>query len=137
MNIDVAVAIVVCRTTGDILIARRAGNAHLGGYWEFPGGKVEPGETAEQCALRETLEETGVVAKIDEAWPPVIHGYPERTVRLFPFLAHSDDAGFNAPDGAMLMWAPPATLADYPFPSANKDILTAIGNRAWDSLAVS
>jgi len=65
-----------------LLITLRYDDAHLGGLWEFPGGKLEAGETFEQCLSRELREELGIEVLIQELMETDIHAYPERTVRL-------------------------------------------------------
>ncbi|MBL0927201.1 MAG: (deoxy)nucleoside triphosphate pyrophosphohydrolase [Phycisphaerales bacterium] len=70
--------------TPKLLIARRPKNTVYGGYWELPGGKMEPGETPEHCVVREVLEELGVPVVVDAALPEVVHIYEHATVRLHP-----------------------------------------------------
>src|SRR5690348_11765277 len=67
---------------GKILIARRPADTHLGGLWEFPGGKREPDETFEQCLAREVQEELGVKIAVGELFETVSHRYAEKSVRL-------------------------------------------------------
>src|SRR6266478_535050 len=67
---------------GKLLITQRYPEAHLGGLWEFPGGKREPGETFEQCLERELREELGIEVFIGELLVSLEHAYPEKTVQL-------------------------------------------------------
>src|SRR5208282_2797321 len=67
---------------GKILITQRHAGAHLGGLWEFPGGKREPDETFEQCLTRELHEELGVETVVGPVWESVLHDYPEKRVHL-------------------------------------------------------
>ena len=67
---------------GKLLITKRLAGASLGGLWEFPGGKREPGETFEQCLHRELREELGVEVQIAALLEDFVHHYPGRSVRL-------------------------------------------------------
>ena len=78
--IDVAAALIF--RNGKILIAQRHANSHLGGFWEFPGGKREPNETFEQCLVREIREELGADISINKLFEEIVHAYPNKTVRL-------------------------------------------------------
>ena len=82
----VRVALAIVRRDSRWLVARRRDDVHLGGLWEFPGGKCEPGETAEQAAVRELLEECDVVAEVERCLPELRHDYEDRTVTLTPVL---------------------------------------------------
>src|ERR1041385_7546125 len=78
--VDVAAALVF--RDGKLLITRRHADAHLGGLWEFPGGKRESDETFEQCLVRELQEELGITVTVGELLEELTHEYPERTVLL-------------------------------------------------------
>src|SRR3989475_13297386 len=67
---------------GKLLITRRHADAHLGGLWEFPGGKREPGETFEQCLARELREELGIEVAVGQLIESLTHQYPDRAVHL-------------------------------------------------------
>ncbi len=68
------------------LVARRPPHVHLGGLWEFPGGKCEDGETPREAAIRELHEECGVDARAERILPVVTQTYPERIVHLTPVI---------------------------------------------------
>jgi 8-oxo-dGTP diphosphatase len=70
-----------------VLIAQRPPEKHLGGQWEFPGGKIEDGESPTEALHREIKEELGCTLTITASLPPVIHVYPEATIQLHPFIA--------------------------------------------------
>ena len=125
--VEVALAVVV--RGGLTLVARRGAGSHLAGLWEFPGGKVEPGETPEAAARRELLEETGLVAERLEPLVVVVHDYPERSVRLHAFLAQ-EPAGEPVQDGPdAWVWKDAVELEAADLPPANAPILRALAAR--------
>lgn len=83
--LEVALALVQ-DGSGRWLVSRRASDVHLGGLWEFPGGKIEAGESVEAAAVREALEEVGIVLKPAGRLEPIEHRYPDRSVRLHPVI---------------------------------------------------
>jgi len=119
--IEVAAALVL--RDGKILITQRFADSHLGGLWEFPGGKREPGETFEQCLARELREELGVEVKIGGLFEEITHVYAEKTVQLKFFLCELVD-GEPQPIGcAAVKWVSQRELADYDFPAADARLL--------------
>ena len=113
---------------GKLLITRRPAKAHLGGLWEFPGGKREPDETFEQCLVREIREELGVEISVGELFESVTHAYPEKTVHLKFFVCHLLD-GEPQPLGCQAVkWAGKSELADYEFPAADARLLNRLQN---------
>jgi mutator protein MutT len=122
--IEVAIALV--RRDGRLLIGRRPGDTHLAGLWEFPGGKVEDGETPAQCLVRELREEVGIEITVEFPYETLEFVYPERHVLIYPFECRLI-AGVPQPIGcAELRWVTPAELADYEFPPANATLLAAL-----------
>jgi mutator protein MutT len=108
---------------GNLLITQRPAKAHLGGLWEFPGGKREPNETFEQCLVREIREELGVEISVGELFESVTHAYPEKTVHLKFFVCRLMD-GEPQPLGCeAVQWAGPSELEDYAFPAADARLL--------------
>jgi 8-oxo-dGTP diphosphatase len=108
---------------GKLLITQRHARAHLGGLWEFPGGKREPGETFEQCLVREISEELGVEISVGKLFESVTHAYPEKTVHLKFFVCRLT-GGEPKPLGcAAFKWIRAAELDNYPFPAADTKLL--------------
>lgn len=108
---------------GRLLITQRHAKAHLGGLWEFPGGKREPGETFEQCLVREIREELGVEISVDELFEEVRHDYPEKSVHLKFFNCQLLSGEPQPLDCAAVKWVTQAELSAYEFPAADAQLL--------------
>jgi mutator protein MutT len=118
---DVSAALIF--RSGKLLITQRPAEAHLGGLWEFPGGKREPDETFEQCLVREIREELGVGISVGELFESITHAYPEKTVHLKFFVCRLL-GGEPQPLGCKAVrWAGKSELADYEFPAADAKLL--------------
>jgi 8-oxo-dGTP diphosphatase len=120
-QIDVAAALIFCE--GKLLIAQRHANAHLGGLWEFPGGKREANETFEECLIREIREELGVKISVGELFEEITHAYPDKTVHLKFFiceLLHGEPQSLGC---AAFKWIGQSELGDNKFPSADAHLL--------------
>jgi mutator protein MutT len=119
--IEVAAALIFRR--GKLLITRRHSDAHLGGLWEFPGGKREAGETFKQCLKREIREELGIEITVGKLYESVVHTYPENTVHLKFFLCRLE-RGEPQPLGCEdLKWTGRLELKNYEFPAADTRLL--------------
>ncbi len=106
-----------------VLIARRPQGAVLGGFWELPGGKVEPDETLEECVRREFLEEVGLEVSVTGAMAAVEHTYDHAHVRLHAFVCarvSGEPANLQVSEHR---WVGPAELGDYTFPPANAPLM--------------
>ncbi len=116
---------------GKLLITQRHAGAHLGGLWEFPGGKREPGETFEACLVREIREELGAEITVDKLCEEIFHDYPEKSVHL-KFFRCQLLAGEPQPlDCAAVRWVNPRELADYEFPAADAQLLQKLAASPW------
>lgn len=122
----VAIAIAVVEHDGRFLIGRRPEGVALAGLWEFPGGKVEPGETAAEAALRECREETGCTARIVGEYPSVVQHYDHGAVRLRFFACRPVDPA--QPPQAPFVWIARDALANYEFPEGNRQLLTLLAS---------
>jgi mutator protein MutT len=109
--------------SGLLLITQRHTDAHLGGLWEFPGGKREPGETFEQCLQRELREELGVEVAVGELLDTITHAYPERTVLLKFFLCRLPQGEPRPLDCAAVKWVDRVGLDAHDFPAADAALL--------------
>ena len=108
---------------GKILITQRQAKSHLGGLWEFPGGKREPDETFEQCLVRELREELGIEVHVGELFEEIAHAYPEKTVHLKFFVCHWISGEPRTLDCAAFRWVGKAELPDFDFPAADARLL--------------
>jgi mutator protein MutT len=108
---------------GQLLITQRHAGAHLGGLWEFPGGKREPGETFAQCLIRELREELGIEVEVGERIEAITHQYPEKTVHL-EFFRCAWRANEPQPLGCpAFAWIARGELGRYEFPAADARLL--------------
>ncbi|MCB1050786.1 MAG: 8-oxo-dGTP diphosphatase MutT [Acidobacteria bacterium] len=128
-NIDVAVGIV--EKAGYILIARRLQSSHMGGFWEFPGGKIQQGESAVQTVLRELVEECAL--KVETLGEICHYGYAfEDRYIQFTFIACRWLEGEAKPHAAQeIRWVPVQDLGQFPFPPANALILEKLQMGGW------
>ncbi len=117
---------VIRNSNGDVLIAKRAEDLHQGGLWEFPGGKVEPGETVQQALKRELFEELGI--DIEQIAPliKIQHAYPDRNVLLDVWQIKVFSGEAYGKERQPVCWVPVEQLKNYPFPKANWPIRRAI-----------
>jgi mutator protein MutT len=120
-SVEVSAALIF--REGRILITQRHMDAHLGGLWEFPGGKREPDETFEQCLVREIREELGVEISVGELFESVTHAYPEKTVHLKFFVCRLERGEPQTLGCAAFKWISAAELDKYEFPAADAKLL--------------
>ena len=112
--------------SGRFLVARRAADDPLGPVWEFPGGKVEPGESLPEALARELAEELGIEAEVAEEIDSILHDYPHLRVRLH-FLRCTGCAGEpRGLDGQEIAWMTPAEMLAAPFPAADARLLARL-----------
>jgi mutator protein MutT len=106
-----------------LLLSQREAGSHLGGSWEFPGGKREPAESFEDCLVRELMEELGIEIVIGPLVESITHAYPEKTVRLnfyrCAWLRHEPQA-LGCAD---FRWVERADLGQFQFPPADERVL--------------
>jgi 8-oxo-dGTP diphosphatase len=123
-RVDVVAAVI--ERDGRILIARRPAASHLGGLWEFPGGKRQSGEGAEAALAREIREELGAAVTVGTLLETVDWSYPDKRVRLSFFRCSI--AGEPRPlEGQQIAWVLPSELRRYEFPPADATLLERLG----------
>lgn len=122
--IEVAAGIIAHE--GRYLIARRKAGAHLGGLWEFPGGKREAGETLEECLHRELWEELNIRIGPPTPFQTVRHEYPEKVVELHFYCCRIEAGTALAMDCAEVRWVSPDELTAFEFPPADQPVIAAL-----------
>lgn len=113
-----------------VLIDRRPPGGLLGGLWEFPGGKREPGETLPQAVVREVREETGIVVRPVRCLLTVRHAYSHFRITLHAFECRYVSGRCRAIGCDAVKWVRPAELDRYAFPKANHKIIAALRDAA-------
>jgi mutator protein MutT len=119
--IDVAAGLIF--RDGKLLITKRYDDAHLGGLWEFPGGKLEPKETFEQCLVRELREELGIEVHVGELVESATHEYPGKTVHLKFFICEWYKNEPQPLGCSECKWAGADELKEHNFPEADARLL--------------
>ena len=120
------VAVGVIERDKHILLSRRPDNVHLGGLWEFPGGKVEAGEAVFDALCRELREELSIVVASADPLIRISHDYPDKQVlldvwRITDFFGEPESA-----EGQALVWAETVNLGNFKMPAADKPIISAL-----------
>jgi 8-oxo-dGTP diphosphatase len=125
------VAAIIRETGGNrILLSQRRSDSHLGGFWEFPGGKVEPGESRESALIREVMEELGIRVKIGLQVLEQSHRYPDRYVRVHFYECRILEGSPVALEAIRLAWCPPQQLHRYRMPEANTRVVEVLQSPA-------
>ena len=115
----------VIERDGRFLVTRRLEGTHLSGYWEFPGGKCDPGETQEACLARELREELVIDARIGAEIVVTEHTYPERTVRLH--FRRCEIMGEPRPLlNQEMRWVSRDEMRTLPFPAADRKLIEVL-----------
>jgi 8-oxo-dGTP diphosphatase len=127
MNLRVVLvaAVALIDADGRVLLARRPPGKAMAGLWEFPGGKVEPGETPEAALIRELAEELGIDVKTACLAPLTFasHGYETFHLLIPLYVCRRWTGTPAAREGQDLAWVAPARLANYPMPPADKPLI--------------
>lgn len=110
---------------GRVLITERPAGKSLAGLWEFPGGKVEPGETPEDCLIRELGEELGIATKVDCLAPLTFasHAYEDFHLLMPLFVCRRYEGIPRSMEGQRLKWVKRRSLRDYPMPPADLPLI--------------
>lgn len=122
MNPDsglISVTAAILSKGNKVLIARRKSTAHQAGKWEFPGGKIEPGETPEACLRRELQEELGIDTRIGRFLAESIYHYDTVSIRLLAFRATLIEGRLEPNDHDAIAWVAPHQMDRYDFAPAD------------------
>tara|TARA_A200000113_G_scaffold184610_1_gene171203 strand:+ start:244 stop:630 length:387 start_codon:yes stop_codon:yes gene_type:complete len=120
------VAVGVIARGDDIFITLRPDDVHQGGKWEFPGGKVEEGETVLQALTRELAEEVGIIVNRSEPVIVITHDYGDKQVKLDVHRVYDFAGEPHGKEGQQSRWVDVKALHAADFPEANVPIITAL-----------
>lgn len=120
------VAAILWDAAGRVLVNERPAGKPLAGYWEFPGGKLEAGESEAECVVRELREELGVEVAAQHALGALAHQYPEQYVLLGVHVVDQHSGQPEARDGQRLCWAGMAELEQLPLLPADRPIVETL-----------
>jgi len=121
----VHVACALIERDGLVLAAQRSAAMNLPLKWEFPGGKLEAGETPETCLRRELLEEMGVTIAVSRPLSLHTHSYDSFTVTLYPFICSLETEQITLHEHAAITWLPPEELHTLDWAEADWPVLEA------------
>jgi len=122
----VVVAAAVIIRDGRVLLTRRAAGQHLAGLWEFPGGKLEDGESPEAALVRECEEECGIEVEVAGILEVTHHRYPDKEVLLLFYRCELRAGEVRHLQVADHAWVPPENLGDYSLPPADEPVVARI-----------
>jgi len=128
LKIVLVSAVALIDPDGRVLLAQRPAGKSMAGLWEFPGGKVEPGETPEAALIRELREELGI-----DTWQSCLapltfasHGYPDFHLLMPLFACRRWDGIVQGREAQALVWVRPEKMRDYPMPPADLPLISTL-----------
>ena len=132
----VTVTAAILARDGKILIARRPAADRLANKWEFPGGKIEPGETAEAALIREINEELSCEIRVVRPLPRFIHAYDWATIELIPFVCYLAPGSPEprALEHSAIAWVQPAEIHGYDLAAADLHVVDALRGESGETL---
>lgn len=131
--IDVVAGVIFNHAGDQVLLALRKPEQHQGNRWEFPGGKLEPGETLQAGLVRELIEEIGITATQSVERAVIEHSYPDKQVRLHFWDVLAFEGTPEGVEGQRLQWVALQDLGSLDFPEANQVIVDQLLGEARGS----
>jgi 8-oxo-dGTP diphosphatase len=131
----VKVTAAIIEKDGRILIAKRKGG-RFAGRWEFPGGKLEPGETPERCLERELAEELGIEARVGAHFLSTRHIYSHMAIELITYRVEVLSGEFSLRDHSEIRWVLPGNLGEYDFPEADEAVIERLMKEGSDQKGI-
>ena len=125
-DIEIGVAAAIILREGAVFLTRRGTEELYPGMWEFPGGKIENGESPEDCCRRELREELGIDAEIGKLFIESLHRYPEATVRLLVYYIDAFKGEITLSSHDRAAWVQPKDLLAYPLLPADRPVAEAL-----------
>ena len=119
-------AVALIDVDGRVLITKRPEGKAMAGLWEFPGGKVEAGESVETALVRELAEELGIRVEASEPFMTLDYDYADKQVRLDVHHVTRWQGEARGVEGQPLAWQLPSAMVNWPFPEANAPILARL-----------
>ena len=126
------IGVAVIDRQGKILIDRRRDEGDMGGLWEFPGGKIEPGETIEECIKREIKEELNIEIAVGDRLTTITHAYENFNVTLYVHICRHLSGEPQPIECEEICWVEANCLSRYRFPTANLQIIELLQARGLD-----
>ena len=117
---------IIRNVSGEIYITQRAADAHMAHKWEFPGGKIESGESPQEAVIRELEEEVGIVVTSLQPFDKLEYQFPDRHITLWFWLVDSWEGAPWGKEGQPGQWIAQRALDSEAFPPANEPIITKL-----------
>lgn len=127
-RVEVVGAVIYDKKEDRYLVTMRNRNKMSGGLWEFPGGKIEAGETKEEALVREIKEELNCIIKVNKFIEDYTYNYPELTVRLITYLCEITDGVPQLSEHESMLWADREEMKKLRFPEADIPTVAKIIN---------